>query len=518
MRELVSIIIPVFNALPYLEECLASAINQSYRQLEIIVIDDGSTDGGIRVVKKYADADSRIQVHSQNNHGLGYTRNRGIALSKGKYLFFLDADDIIPPHAIRSLVAAAERKNADYAVGQVLRFNERRMYVPVRHLEFNMYRKAEMTTLSERPELLQDSIACNKLWKRSLLVDHNLSFTEGKYYEDLALTMKAAVLSKKIQIVDEVVYHWRVREDEDNPSITQQQMKLDNTRHRLEVLAENRRWLLGSQNGKGIIEAHDLKSLLDVLRLHVTKFALIKQEEKQKWLELISAFLKSIPEATANKLPDKEKMMYTLLREGKINDLYRFSEMLMNTEKIPTVYQEQNRFVLKGKYEEYDVTSYFKPIMVVENIEEQGKLWRLEGQLSIPKASHLPEGKFYVRDRAAKQEILLAPLQLKQTAPSDIYPCEELHFIAVLDIVQLFNLDQETIYDFYFQLAAYPLSDSARIRVLPAALKVKKEVKKSNITLSLYRTQYGNLSLSLLKKGLKHSIKERAVTFFKKRE
>lgn len=516
MKELVSIVIPVYNAVPYLEECLASAVGQTYPNLEFIVINDGSTDNSGQVIHSFAASDERIRHYTQENRGLGFTRNRGIGLSSGKYIFFLDADDAIPENAISVLAAAAEKKGADYAVGKVVRFNENRMYVPIRHLDFNLYQKAGGTTLEESPELLQDSIACNKLWKKSLLVDHGLTFKEGKYYEDLALTMKGAVLASKIQVVNEVVYHWRVRDDEDKPSITQQQMKLENTVHRLEALAENRQWLSESQAAKRIVEEHDLKSLLDVLRLHVIKYALIADEDKKEWERQILSFLESIPLETAQKLPDKELTMYKLMIEGNTKDLYLFSEMLMYAEKAPTVVQEEHRFVMKGASNEYDVTPYFKPVMVVEQIGESGTQWRLEGQLTVPKASYLPEGNFYMVNRATKQEKVLAPLQIKQTKAGSCYPYEELSFAALLDSAPLIAGKVEAVYDFYYRLAAYPESKRARIRVLPAALETKKEVKSRNFTLSLYRTNYGNLSMRLHKKQFKDLVAAKLRPFLKK--
>lgn len=503
MKELISIVIPVYNALPYLEECLASATSQSYSNLEIIVINDGSTDASEGVARKFAEADKRIKLHSQENQGLGYTRNRGIALSRGNYIFFLDADDAIPKNAISSLATAIARNDVDYAVGKVVRFNESRMYVPIRHLEFNLYQQAGLATLEEKPELLQDSIACNKLWKKSLLVDHGLAFKEGKYYEDLALTMKGAVLAKKIQVVNDVVYHWRVRDDEDKPSITQQQMKLENTSHRLEALAENRQWLQESRIAKEIIEEHDLKSLLDVLRLHVIKYALIDEEDKKQWEQQILSFLRSIPPEIAQKLPGKEQTMYNLLMEGNMEDLYLFTEMLMYAEKTATVAQEEHRFLLQGRTRKYDVTPYFKPVMVVEGIGRQGTQWRLEGQLTVPKASFLPEGNFYTVNRTTGQEKVLAPLQIKQAKANACYPFEELTFAALLDSVPLLATKEEGVYDFYYRLEAYPQTTPARIRVLPGAMQTKQDAKAGSFNLSLYRTNYGNLSMKLHKKQLK---------------
>lgn len=516
MHEVVSVVIPVYNALPYLEECLLSVSGQTYRHLEIIIINDGSSDESGNVIANIAATDPRIRLHEQENQGLGFTRNKGIDLSTGKYIFFLDADDILPKNAIQSLLAAVKHKDVDYAVGKVVRFTNDRMYIPVRHLEFNLYNKSGQTTLEETPELMQDSIACNKLWKKSFLLEHNLNFKEGKYYEDLAMTMKAAVLARKIQLVNTVVYHWRVREDIEKPSITQQQMRLDNTRHRLEALFENRQWLVERQIQKRIVEEHDLKSLLDVMRLHVVKFSLILPEEKNRWLMLIFDFLKKIPAAIADKLPNKERTMYWLLMEKNTEDLFRLSELLMNAEKTAVVSQKQNLFVLKSMHKDYDVTTYFKPTMVVQKIEKHNQYWRVEGQLKVPKASYLTEGEFYLLNRTTRHEKVLAPLQLRQLAPAHWYPYEALYFIGFLDTETIIENEQEAVYDFYYRLPAYPQMESARVRVLSQAVSEKKEAKKNNFTFSLYRTQYGNLSLVCQKLHLMHVIKEKVRPLLKK--
>jgi len=373
MAILVSVVIPVYNAIPYLEACLESVVAQTYKNLEVVAINDGSTDLSEETLQEYAQKDGRFSIYSQDNHGLGYTRNRGVTLSSGHYIFFLDSDDIIPPNAIRSLVEAAEKSDADYAVGKVVRFDKERQYAPPRHVEFGLYKEKDLTTLQDSPELLQDSIACNKLWKRKLFTENNLAFKEGKYYEDLAVTLKAAVLAKKIQVIDEVVYKWRIREEEFMPSITQQQMKLENTAHRLEALAENRQWLIATNRPKQIIDEHDLKSLLDVIRLHVLKFALITEQEREQWKELVLSYLKDIPSPISEKLPDKEKLLYHLMMAEKDQDLMGISQLLTNTEKSPIVKQENSRFVFQGSNGEYDVTKLNKPKVIVETITKREK-------------------------------------------------------------------------------------------------------------------------------------------------
>ncbi|MDN3425801.1 glycosyltransferase family 2 protein [Microbacterium sp. APC 3898] len=498
MAILVSVVIPVYNAIPYLEACLESVAMQTYRNLEVVAINDGSTDASEEMLQRYARTDQRFKVYSQENHGLGHTRNRGISLSQGSYVFFLDSDDILPPKAISSLVEAAEKSDADYVVGKVIRFDKERQYAPPRHVEFGLYKEKAVTTLRESPELMQDSIACNKLWKKELFTEHQLAFTEGKYYEDLSLTLKSAVLAKKIQVLDEVVYQWRVREEEFMPSITQQQMKLENTAHRLEALEENRKWLIQTNRPQQIIDEHDLKSLLDVIRLHVLKYALISEEEKVRWKELVYSYLKGIPAGISYKLPDKEKLLYQLMMAEKEEDLMGLSQLLTDTEKSPVVRQEHSRFVFEGAEEEYEVTKFNKPKVIVEHVEMRNGDWQLSGKVWIPKASRPLTGSLYARDRKGDSDLTVAKFKLDQPNESSMYPFEEQAFTVDLDASPLIEAGKDTTYDFYFKLDDFPRSPKTRVRLYSAADPGEAR-KAGRQRIFLYRTNYGNLSSTISK-------------------
>ena len=156
MSVLVSIIVPVFNAAPYLDACLRSVGDQSYTNLEVIIINDGSTDESEEIIMKYTSADSRYKYFTQVNRGLGYTRNRGLLLSKGSYVFFLDSDDLIPQRSIQSLVAAITKYDAHYAVGKTLRITDERNYITKRQVDFSLYNTKETLTIYDQPEMLQD--------------------------------------------------------------------------------------------------------------------------------------------------------------------------------------------------------------------------------------------------------------------------------------------------------------------------------------------------------------------------
>ena len=116
---LVSIIVPIYNAAPYLERTRESLLKQTHNNLEILLIDDGSQDSSLEICKDIARRDKRVQVLHHENQGASATRNRGIELSSGDYIMFMDADDALSPYAVESLLKAAETCKADISVGDV---------------------------------------------------------------------------------------------------------------------------------------------------------------------------------------------------------------------------------------------------------------------------------------------------------------------------------------------------------------------------------------------------------------
>ncbi|MBU5268069.1 glycosyltransferase family 2 protein [Virgibacillus proomii] len=490
MNSKVSIIIPVYNAADFLENCLNSVVNQSYRSLEVIVINDGSTDNSVSIIKRFIESDSRFSLYDQSNQGLGHTRNRGISISQGKYLFFLDADDEIPKNAICTLVQSLEKTGADFSCGKVIRFNTKRKYVPIRHLEFNLYNKHEVTNVNKRPELLQDSIACNKLWRKDFILNNELFFKEKSYYEDLTFTTKAMVLAKRIAINKKNVYYWRVREDKNNPSITQQQMKLSNTSDRINVLINNRNWLTSSNVNSRVIREHDLKILLDVLRLHVLKYCLVKETDKKEWLIKVTTILNIIPSEIAQGLPDREKKLYDLIMNENYLDLMLFSQAFTNHEKISIVTQLKDKFILEGFKNKYDITKFLKPTIIVDRIESINKKWVLSGTLTIPKASKKVHGKIYAINRKNNNNIHLGNIICnKVTKENNIYQYENQLFSSELDIESIKKCNN-FILDLYFRLNNYSNYRPARVR-----LNTNSNFVRIKNDLVFYKTNFGNLSI-----------------------
>lgn len=199
---MVSIIVPIYNGKKYIKDALESCINQTYENIEIIVIDDGSTDG--LVLNDINRIDTSIQFHQKKNEGLGMTRNLGMILAKGKYIFFLDADDTLPINTIEILQKYI--KGNDFAIGQC-----KRVYLDENKKIYkkNIWKKDLYKKEPNKYNLIIDTIATNKLYKKEFLMQNNIMFLTG-LYEDKLFVLKLFELSKKFIFIKKVVYHWQI--------------------------------------------------------------------------------------------------------------------------------------------------------------------------------------------------------------------------------------------------------------------------------------------------------------------
>ncbi|MDN3482262.1 bifunctional glycosyltransferase family 2 protein/CDP-glycerol:glycerophosphate glycerophosphotransferase [Arthrobacter sp. APC 3897] len=229
----ISVIIPVYNVEDYLAECVESITSQSYPHLEILLINDGSTDSSVAIAEALASSDTRIRLINKDNAGLGAARNTGIKESTGDFLSFVDSDDIIPRDAYTQMIRTLTDTGSDFVVGTIRRLTNGVRRVPA-WAERLHAEPQHGISVEDCPGILQDVFACNKLFRKTFW-DLNIGqFPEGVLYEDQETTAKAYLLSTKFDVVKEVVYDWRIRSD--NSSITQQKERYVDVRDRLAAI------------------------------------------------------------------------------------------------------------------------------------------------------------------------------------------------------------------------------------------------------------------------------------------
>lgn len=209
-NPLISIIIPVYNAERYLASCLDSILEQSYRNLEVIIINDGSLDFSLNIAEKYAEQDDRLKVYSQDNSGPSEARNYGLSVSTGNYISFVDADDMVLPKAFEMMLKIMDTFSADIVEGRVTegKIYKKIEYINKLHSEFMDSKSAIERVLYQKDML---SSPWGKLYKKSLFDD--VKFEKGLIYEDLDIFYKVYERADKITYTNFPVYFYRNNEE-----------------------------------------------------------------------------------------------------------------------------------------------------------------------------------------------------------------------------------------------------------------------------------------------------------------
>lgn len=196
----VSLIVPIYNSQNYLEKCIKSLISQTLKDIQIILINDGSTDNSEKIIKSFDD--ERIVYISKNNEGIGKTRNLGIDKATGEFLAFVDSDDYLNEHFCEYMYQKAVNDDCDLVVCDF--FEERNTLVGIKFKDF------KDTNLRETPELINyiNLGPCNKLYKKSLFDDKSNRFEENLKYEDAPFVVKMLVSANRIGKVNDYLTYY----------------------------------------------------------------------------------------------------------------------------------------------------------------------------------------------------------------------------------------------------------------------------------------------------------------------
>lgn len=186
----VSVVIPIYNVEDYLEECLDGVVNQTLTDIEIICINDGSTDSSLEILNEYASNDKRITVIDQENGGHAVATNRGMKLAKGEYLYLMDSDDIIDIHTLEETVKIADERDVDFVIFQAINY----------YMDTGEYKEQENYSMNELADFVADSVfnwkdikeyifsitvtPWSKIYKREFIEKNNCEFPEGLVFDD----------------------------------------------------------------------------------------------------------------------------------------------------------------------------------------------------------------------------------------------------------------------------------------------------------------------------------------------
>lgn len=322
----VSVIIPIYNVEDYIEECLDSVVNQTLEDIEIICINDGSTDNTLDILERYANNDNRIKLISQSNSGLSASRNVGLDHATGEYICFLDSDDYFELEALEELYDIAHKKRLDFAFFKLINFDN----------ETKIKEQYEYFDLQYLIDIVGDKVfgykdvsdivfsisvtAPGKLFKSKFI--GNMRFPEGLIYEDNPFFIEAIFKAKRLYVYDKYLYNRRVR----STSLTR-----SNT-EKFSDFIDISNLLIDITKKYGLYDTY--KSTLYSKKIYNTHriFKLVNEEDKPEFFEKIKADFSSLQEEyesdeVFNDLHDKLKLIF---RSGIYSRDYKEFELTID--------------------------------------------------------------------------------------------------------------------------------------------------------------------------------------------
>ena len=210
---MISIIMSVYNVGKYLEDCLSSIFNQTYKEFEVIIINDGSTDNSVKIINKYREKHSNIVYLEQQNKGLSEARNLGLSLAKGEYILYIDSDDYIDQDMFRVMIEKIESDKSDMVIIGHTEFYDdvtgKDCHVKLEIQDNKIYSGIEVANLMLECKVM--GVAWNKLYKTEKLKEENFYFEIGRYTQDWYPTFKHIANLEKISFVNLPLYKYRLR-------------------------------------------------------------------------------------------------------------------------------------------------------------------------------------------------------------------------------------------------------------------------------------------------------------------
>ncbi|WP_433474620.1 bifunctional glycosyltransferase/CDP-glycerol:glycerophosphate glycerophosphotransferase [Spirillospora sp. CA-142024] len=389
MSPKLSVVVPFHNTEEYFRECLESLADQTLRDLEVILVDDGSTDNGAVIAKDMCARDPRFRLVTRENEGPGPARNAGVLQAKGEFLAFADADDVVEREAYARMVRSLERTGSDIASGNVQRMDEDRTWQS--HLHDGVFTEScARTHVSSKPMLMRDRTPWNKVYRREFWDRIGLEFPAG-FYEDPPVTARAHALARSVDVLSETVYFWRKRPG----SITEDRYDWDNIRQRMRSARVVRDGL--ADYGPQLLNAYDEHVLVPIeLRVLFAALPRTEDENREELVAMGAVLARHISPRVLKRQPAMTRLQLHLLCRRMVPELLevlRFVQ-LRKVADAPRVrrglrhrwyaefpfFEDEERAVPSHVY---DVTDELKPVAAIDRAGWVDGRLRIEGHAYI---------------------------------------------------------------------------------------------------------------------------------------
>lgn len=245
---MVSIVIPVYNQEEYISSCLDTVCAQTYPNIEILVVDDGSWDKSAEIIRSFAERDGRIRYLYQENQGVSVARNTGIAAAKGEYIIFVDGDDMISPELVEKAVGKMEETGADLVSFGAEKLTDNGKRLPMHWYDVSGLReRTNLGSIEEHSVAIEEWLvtekiqisAWNKIYRRDVIVQNNVRFPENvKVGEDFGFLLCYMLYAKSVVAIEDVLYEYVVHDGSAMTSFGFQKLNLNDFSRFLEIFRE----------------------------------------------------------------------------------------------------------------------------------------------------------------------------------------------------------------------------------------------------------------------------------------
>ncbi|MBO1337571.1 bifunctional glycosyltransferase/CDP-glycerol:glycerophosphate glycerophosphotransferase [Streptomyces sp. VRA16 Mangrove soil] len=320
MTPRLTVVVPIYNVEDYLGACLESLAAQTMRDLEIVMVDDGSTDGSGDIARRFAADDARFRLVEQANAGLGAARNAGVRHATGGHLAFVDSDDVIPETAYALMLDTLEESGSDFVTGNVFRLR-----ADGTTAQSPMFRKVMATTrtgthVTRDWDLLADRIACNKVFRRDFWEQYELAFPEGVLFEDIPVVLPAHFRARRVDVLADTVYLWRDREGSISNKRAVPRAIHDRTESCASVsrlLATRPEWREGKRRYDESVISGDLWMFMEALPDGDAAY-------HEAFLDHANSYADSVDPGILDELPLALRVRWRLIRERRMSELLAF--------------------------------------------------------------------------------------------------------------------------------------------------------------------------------------------------
>lgn len=279
-----SVIMPVYNVEKYLPKCLDSLTGQTLKEIEIICINDGSSDSSSEILNRYAARDNRITVINQENQGQGNARNCGINLAKGEYIAFVDSDDWLENNAFEILYEKAKKFDAD-----IVEFNYNEIFECSGQIKKHNYsiklpeNKVYNYKITKKYLFGTISVSWNKIYKRDFINEYNIRFGSGRRAQDGVFAIKAKVYAQKIIFENKPLYNYNIRQSSSVNSSSSKQLEL------FQSLADIKKFLIE----ENLYKTYKSDALKDFIKTISSTYNSLPESIRPEYLNLSAEFLGS---------------------------------------------------------------------------------------------------------------------------------------------------------------------------------------------------------------------------------